>query len=236
MSALKTMISNCNWPNHLLDIDQKGFTILPNILNKEEAQKIISQYDHEENFRKTINMQTFGFGKGQYKYYQYPLPPLIQSLRVLLYKNLNFLANQWMSKLNINVRYSDSYNDLIQVCNEYGQSSPTPLLLKYGKGDFNRLHQDLYGKIYFPFQAVVMLSESGDDYYGGEFVLQEQRPRMQSKPIVLQPWLGDIVILTTNFRPVPGKRSYYKAKMRHGVSEVLGGQRYTLGLIFHDAA
>jgi len=173
---------------------------------------------------------------GEYKYYQYPLPNIVQSLRESIYPQLAPIANNWMSVLNIDKQFPLRLNELLELCHAQGQQRPTPLILKYGKGGYNTLHQDLYGEVYFPMQLVLFLNEPNDDYNGDEFVLIEQRPRAQSKAIVLQPAKGDMLIFTTNFRPVQGSKGYYRVNMKHGVSEVTAGARHTLGIIFHDAA
>jgi hypothetical protein len=181
-------------------------------------------------------MQRYRFGRGEYKYFSYPLPPTIQALREILYAPLAMIANDWMQKLASEIDFSSSHRELIARCREKDQIRPTPLILRYESGGYNTLHQDLYGEVYFPFQAVFELSQKGRDHEGGEFVLTEQVPRAQSKVQVLHPDQGDAVIITTNFRPVQGAKGYYRATMKHGVSEVKKGTRYSLGIIFHDAA
>jgi hypothetical protein len=181
-------------------------------------------------------MKRYRFGKGEYKYFRYPLPPAIHVLREELYKPLSKIANDWMQKLYIDVQYPEQHIDLIEKCREKNQHRPTPLILHYKVGGFNTLHQDLYGEIYFPFQVVLVLTQHGRDHEGGEFVLTEQVPRAQSKAEVIMPNQGDAVIFTTNFRPVKGSRGHYRANMKHGVSEIKWGERFALGIIFHDAA
>jgi len=181
-------------------------------------------------------MQRYRFGQGEYKYFNYPLPPTIQSLREILYSPLAAIANQWMEKLESAVQFPEKHDDFVRECKTKSQSRPTPLILRYESGGFNTLHQDMYGEIYFPFQVVFVLTQAGLDHEGGEFVLTEQIPRAQSKVEVLQPNQGDAVIFTTNFRPIKGAKGYYRAKMKHGVSEIKKGVRYSLGIIFHDAA
>ena len=180
-------------------------------------------------------MERHRFGLGEYKYFSYPLPEVIASVRQEIYPYLSAIANTWMKALNINVLFPKQLEQLHEQCRTNNQIKPTVLILKYGKGGFNTLHQDLYGDIYFPLQAVVMLTQPETDYTGGEFVLTEQVPRAQSKAIVLKPNKGDMLIFTTNFRPAKGSKGYYRAAMRHGVSEVHNGNRMAMGIIFHDA-
>lgn len=179
-------------------------------------------------------MERYRFGIGEYKYFKYPLPHLIQTIRITVYPKLVPIANTWMSVLNLKRYFPEEFEEL-RLCHQNNQTKPTVLILKYSKGGHNTLHQDLYGEIFFPFQLVIFLSELGEDYTDGEFVLTQQIPRAQSKAIVLRPHKGDILIITTNFRPIKGSRGYYQPQMRHGVSEVHDGKRYTLGIIFHDA-
>jgi len=180
-------------------------------------------------------MERYRFGSGEYKYFNYPLPNLIQRIRTGIYPKLAPIANAWFKALNIEKVFPDTHQELLQQCNQNNQLKATVLILKYGKGGHNTLHQDLYGDIYFPIQTVLFLSEPGEDFTGGEFVLTQQTPRAQSKAIVLKPGKGDLLAFTTNFRPVKGTKGYYRANMKHGVSEIHEGERYTLGIIFHDA-
>jgi len=180
-------------------------------------------------------MERYRFGLGEYKYFQYPLTDLITEIRERIYKYLAPVANKWMEFLKIDTRYPDNHEALQKLCAAGGQELPTALILKYGKGGFNTLHQDLYGDIYFPMQAVLFLNQPEEDYTGGEFVLTEQIPRAQSKANVLKPERGDMLIFTTNFRPVKGSKGYYRVNMKHGVSPLHSGERHTLGIIFHDA-
>ncbi len=233
---LSRTIAKYNWPKHWEELDNQGYTHIPSLLNKTVCKSLISDFNNEELFRSRIDMRQFNFGKGQYNYYRYPLPAIIQSLREKLYLKLFERANEWMRKLNISIKYPGSYDALLKACISACQFRPTPLILAYEKGDYNNLHQDLYGQIFFPFQAVIMLSEPEKDYKGGEFVITEQMPRRQTKPIVLKPGLGDVIIFTTNFRLIRGKKGYFKAVMKHGVSAITDGQRFALGIVFHDAA
>ncbi|HEY4327876.1 MAG TPA: 2OG-Fe(II) oxygenase [Mucilaginibacter sp.] len=233
---IQQRIDLLNWDGITADMNEKGYACISKILTGEECDQFISQYKNESLYRKTINMERYRFGLGEYKYYQYPLPNLIQQLRENIYPQLAPIANNWMRVLNIDQHFPDSLGQLLEHCHEKNQTRPTPLVLQYGKGGYNTLHQDLYGEVYFPMQAVLFLNEPGEDYEGGEFVLIEQRPRAQSKAIVLKPSKGDMLLFTTNFRPVKGTKGYYRVNMKHGVSELTEGRRYTLGVIFHDAA
>lgn len=217
-------------------LHSRGYSILPSVLNTDDCQGLIDQYSNPASYRTVINMQRYRFGRGEYKYFNYPLPEIVHQLRNELYPSLANVANQWMSCLRITRIFPSTHEAFIQQCNNSNQHRPTPLILKYEQGDFNTLHQDLYGEVYFPFQVIISLSQHGRDYEGGELVLTEQIPRAQSKAIVLRPNQGDAVIITTNFRPVLGTKGYYRANMKHGVSEVTLGKRHTLGIVFHDAA
>lgn len=229
------MTQSASWQTIATQLNSSGYALVPGLLNKKECDDLISMYNQDGLYRKIINMQRYRFGKGEYKYFAYPLPELILNLRQQLYPRLAEIANEWMQKLNIASKYPPDHQSFILKCNEQGQHRPTPLILKYEAGCFNTLHQDLYGNVYFPFQVILMLS-SETGYTGGELVLTEQIPRAQSKATVLTPKQGDVVIITTNFRPVQGSRGYYRANMKHGVSEIKSGIRYTLGIVFHDAA
>jgi uncharacterized protein len=216
-------------------LHQRGYAQLEQILNAQECDELIAQYDTPFHYRKTIVMERYRFGLGEYKYFSYPLPPIIQRLRESVYPQLVPVANQWMNVLKKETPYPADFQEFQEQCKAQAQTKPTVLILKYGKGGHNTLHQDLYGEVFFPIQMVIFLSEPERDYEGGEFVLTEQIPRAQSKAIVLKPRKGDILLFTTNFRPVKGSKGYYRVNMRHGVSEVRQGERYTLGIIFHDA-
>lgn len=214
------------------DLHEKGFTIVKNVLSKEQCDTLIRDYNADDAYRKTITMERYRFGLGEYKYFRYPLPALISSLRAQTYEQLVAVANKWMEVLKIDTRYPDTHAAFRERCAAAGQDKPAVLMLKYGKDGFNTLHQDLYGDVYFPLQAVLFLN---DAYSGGEFVLTEQIPRAQSKATVLRPERGDMLIFTTSFRPVKGSKGYYRVTMKHGVSPLHSGERYTLGIIFHDA-
>lgn len=228
-------IENLDWPLHTQSLNEKGYTILPKVLSDDECHQLASWYDKNTLYRGVINMKRYQFGSGEYKYFKYPLPDIITELRQTIYPYLANIANDWMSKLGIQQSFPNQLEELLDKCHQAGQSRPTPLILKYHVGDWNALHQDLYGEVYFPFQIVVFLTQTQIDYTGGEFVMVENRPRIQSKPIVLQPNKGEAVVFTTNFRPVLGTKGYYRTTMRHGVSEVKSGERINVGIIFHDA-
>lgn len=228
-------IENIDWEKAGTAMNEKGYVLIPDFLSIEDSQQLIRNYDDPVLYRKTITMERYRFGLGAYKYFQYPLPPLLQSIRERVYLHIAPIANNWMQALNISTRFPATLEALHALCREHNQVKPTVLILKYGEGGHNTLHQDLYGDIFFPIQLVLFLNEPGEEYTGGEFVLTEQIPRAQSKAIVLQPKRGDLLLFTTNFRPVKGSKGYYRVNMKHGVSEVHSGERHTLGIIFHDA-
>lgn len=225
-----------DWSTYQTALSETGFTVLPPLLSRTECIELASLFDTPELYRKTVVMQKHGYGSGEYKYFTYPLPTAIDTLRHELFSHIAPIANDWNEKLGITQRYPTDLDEWLATCHKAGQVRPTALMLKYGAGDWNALHQDIYGELYFPFQAVLFLNQPEQDFSGGEFVLMEQRPRMQSRAIVLQPEQGQIVLFTTKFRPEKGSRGYHRIGLRHGVSEVKTGQRMTLGLIFHDAA
>ena len=229
-------ITTLDWPRHQQTLSETGFALLPSVLSADECREVAALFDTPALFRKTIVMQNHGYGSGEYKYFTYPLPHTIDALRHQLFRELAPVANDWHAKLGIDLRYPTDLDEWLKRCHEAGQTRPTPLILTYGPGDWNALHQDMYGELYFPFQAVLFLSQPGTDYKGGEFVMLEQRPRMQSKATVVLPEQGQILLFTTKFRPAKSARGYYRVAMRHGVSEVREGNRATAGLIFHDAA
>jgi len=224
-----------NWATVHTELNQKGYAILRNFLLPDECRHLISLYEDEHLYRSVINMQRYRFGKGEYKYFRYPLPLSLQQIRETFYKPLVPVANDWMEKLSLGTRFPMEHQQLIQECSAHEQLRPTPLILRYEAGGYNTLHQDLYGPVYFPFQVVFVLTQSGVDHEGGELVFTDQVPRAQSRAEVVNPNQGDAVIFTTNFRPVKGTRGYYKATMKHGVSEIKSGIRYSLGILFHDA-
>ncbi|MEJ7694777.1 2OG-Fe(II) oxygenase [Daejeonella sp.] len=226
---------SAHWNSVQDEMNVKGYSLLPKFISPEQCDDLVANYENPEIYRKTVVMERYRFGRGEYKYFEYPLPPLIQALRETIYTKLAPVANLWMKVLNIERTFPEDLKDLQTECKNNGQNKPTPLILKYGKGGFNTMHQDLYGDVFFPIQCVLFLTEPDKDFTGGEFVLMQQIPRAQSKAIVLKPKKGDMLIFTTNFRPEKGLRGYYRINMKHGVSEVASGQRYTLGIIFHDA-
>jgi hypothetical protein len=217
-------------------LDSAGFAVLPGLVSPEECARLAGLYDDTSRFRSRVVMARHGFGRGEYQYFANPLPPMVAALRRALYPLLAPVANGWMETQGRPDRYPDSLPEFLARCHAGGQSLPTPLLLRYGRGDFNCLHQDLYGPLVFPLQTTVLLSRPGTDFTGGEFVLTHQRPRMQSRADVVPLGQGDAVVFAVNERPVQGTRRMSRQRVRHGVSEVRSGQRYTLGIIFHDAA
>lgn len=224
-----------NWNRAEEHLNAKGYAVIPSVLDRNACQSLISKYDEVALYRSVINMQRYRFGKGEYKYFNYPLPAVVKTLRTNLYTPLSHIANQWMKLLKIDTSFPPEHNTFIENCHAAQQVRPTPLILKYETSGFNTLHQDLYGDIFFPFQVIFMLTQKGSDYEGGELVLTEQIPRAQSKAEVIHADKGDAVIITTNFRPIHGSKGYYRTKVKHGVSEVKSGTRYTLGIVFHDA-
>jgi hypothetical protein len=225
-----------DWKRACAALDERGFAVLPGVLEKKICHEIVRYYADDHRFRSRIEMSRYSFGQGEYKYFNYPLPSIVQQLRSSIYPHLAPLANRWANRPGSKLpRYPETLADFLDQCHRAGQSRPTPLLLKYGTGDFNCLHQDLYGDSVFPFQLTFFLSQRGSDFTGGEFVLAEQQPRRQSRVEVLSPEQGDAVIFAVHHRPVRGARGYYRANLRHGVSTIHSGQRYTLGIIFHDA-
>lgn len=225
-----------HWENITEQLNNQGYACVRNFLTPGQCRQLIEAYHQPDVYRKTITMERYRFGLGEYKYFRYPLPSLIQEIRAQVYPHLAPVANSWMQALQLETRFPASLPELQQQCAAKGQTLPAVLILKYGTGGFNTLHQDLYGEVYFPMQLVLFLNEAGKDYTGGEFVLTEQVPRAQSKAMVLQPGLGDMLLFTTSFRPVKGSKGYYRAHLKHGVSPLHSGQRHTLGIIFHDAA
>ena len=214
----------------------RGYGRLGKLLSCAEAETTRALYDDAENFRGRIDMARYRFGSGEYQYFKNPLPPKIAELRHRLYRELAHPASEWMAALSLDVNYPPEIDEFLETCHERGQNRPTPLLLRYRAGDYNCLHQDLYGDVVFPFQVVIGLSRPGEEYAGGELLLMEQRPRAQSVGHVIRLGQGEAVVITTRYRPVKGTRGYYRTNFRHGVSPVTSGERYTLGVIFHDAA
>jgi len=229
-------INSLNWQQTEKNLDDQGCALFRGILSPLECQTLAALYSEESIFRSRVIMGRHGFGRGEYKYFSYPLPKLVQDLRTALYPRLAPVANRWNAAMGIDVRYPDNHEDFLHRCHHAGQKRPTPLLLQYREGDFNCLHQDLYGEHVFPIQVAILLSEPQRDFTGGEFVLTEQRPRMQSRPEVVPLHQGDAVAFAVHHRPVQGTRGVYRVNLRHGVSRLRSGQRHTLGIIFHDAS
>lgn len=228
-------VARYGWPELAQELDGFGCAVLPGLLSADECTGIAALYDDEAWFRSHIHMARHGFGRGEYKYFRYPLPDLLAALRTALYPPLAEIANRWNVRLGSDVVYPRRHADFLAQCHAAGQARPTPLLLRYGPGDYNCLHQDLYGALAFPLQVAVLLSQPGEDFTGGEFVLTEQRPRMQSRAEVVPLRRGDAVVFAVHNRPVDGAKGAYRVNLRHGVSRVRAGRRHTLGLIFHDA-
>jgi uncharacterized protein len=216
-------------------LDAQGCAVLERLLAPDECRAIAALYGDDSRFRSRVVMARHGYGRGEYKYFAYPLPTLVAGLRTSFYPQLAPIANAWNERLRIATRYPATHAQYLKQCHAAGQTRPTPLVLQYGSGDYNCLHQDLYGELAFPLQVAVLLSEPGEDFTGGEFVLTEQRPRMQSRVEVVPLAQGDAVVFAVNHRPVTGARGSYRVTMRHGVSRLRAGHRHTLGIIFHDA-
>ena len=234
-TGIDTRVQQIDWACLGADLDADGWAMLDGFLSPDECGAIAGLYEDEGLFRSRVVMAQHGFGRGEYKYFSYPLPEIVTDLRSAIYPRLAPIADRWNEAMRVEVRYPGEHRHLLARCHEAGQTRPTPLLLQYGPGDYNALHQDLYGEHVFPFQVAFLLSEPGRDFTGGEFVLTEQRPRMQSRAEVVPLRQGDGVIFPVHHRPVQGTRGIYHVNMRHGVSRLRSGQRHTLGIIFHDA-
>jgi hypothetical protein len=234
-SAVAARLERIDWIRVAQDLDEQGWSHLPGLLSVSDCRALIRQYERDETFRSTIDMERYRFGRGQYRYFTYPLPPVVDELRRLCYAQLAGVANAWMTRLGKEAAFPIALADYLRTCHAAGQKRPTPLLLRYGPGDFNCLHQDLYGSLAFPLQIAVALSGQGSDYEGGEMIFYEQRPRAQSRATAVVPERGGGVVFANSERPVRGTRGFYRAQMRHGASTVRGGSRFVLGLIFHDA-
>jgi len=224
-----------DWAQATRELDAQGCAVLKGLLSPDECRALAALYPDDSHFRSRIVMGRHGFGRGEYKYFAYPLPPVIAGLRPALYARLRDVANRWNEAMGIEIRYPGDHDAFLKRCHAAGQSRPTPLLLQYEAGDYNCLHQDLYGEHVFPLQVAILLSEPGRDFTGGEFVLTEQRPRMQSRPEVVPLAQGDAVAFAVHVRPVQGTRGTYRVNLRHGVSRIRSGHRHTVGVIFHDA-
>ena len=234
-SAIAARVDAIDWTQATSDLDAQGCAVLKGLLSAQECDAFAALYPDDKNFRSRVVMGRHGFGRGEYKYFAYPLPDLIGELRPLLYARLRDVANRWNETMGIDIRYPPGHDAFLKRCHAAGQTRPTPLLLQYGAGDYNCLHQDLYGEHVFPLQVAILLSEPGRDFSGGEFVLTEQRPRMQSRPEVVPLAQGDAVAFAVHHRPVQGTRGFYRVNLRHGVSRIRTGHRHTLAVIFHDA-
>jgi hypothetical protein len=234
-SSLAQRVAAHDWPALGKELDKHGAAVIENLLTADECRKLAQSYADDEKFRSRVIMGRHGFGRGEYKYFAYPLPLPVAALREALYPPLARIANSWNEMLGEMLRYPDEHAAFVARCHKAGQRRPTPLLLQYGEGDYNCLHQDIYGALVFPLQVAILLSEPGNDFSGGEFVLTEQRPRMQSRAEVPPLRQGDGVIFPVHHRPVQGTRGVYRVNLRHGVSRLRSGRRHTLGIIFHDA-
>ena len=234
--ALAKRVTSLDWPRIGEQLDEDGHAVIHRLLDASDCPSLADAYDTAQLYRSRVVMARHGFGRGEYQYFAYPLPPVVQELRSVLYPPLAVVANRWSEALGIANRFPPGLAAYLERCHAAGQRQPTPLVLKYGAGDYNRLHQDLYGEHVFPLQVTVLLSRPGGDFTGGEFVLTEQRPRMQSRAEVVPLTQGDAVVFAVNDRPVRGTRGVYRVRMRHGVSRIRSGRRLTLGVIFHDAA
>ncbi|KHF76244.1 hypothetical protein PJ15_2998 [Acinetobacter sp. neg1] len=228
-------IQSADWDGITEQMHQQGFALIRQVLSPQQCEQLQQLYPHAELYRKTVEMQRYRFGLGEYKYFNYPLPNLIEQIRHEIYSRLAPIANAWFRVLKIERTFPSAHPEFLQQCQQHGQMQATPLILKYGPGGFNTLHQDLYGEVYFPLQLVIVLSQPNRDFSGGEFVLSQQNPRAQSKAVVIQPQQGDILIFTTQFKPEKGSQGYYRVNIKHGISPILQGERYSLGIIFHDA-
>jgi hypothetical protein len=234
-SSITERVNAVDWADLETQLDAGGCAQIPGLLSRDKARQVASLYASDDPFRSRVVMARHGFGRGEYKYFAHPLPDLVAGLRAAFYPRLRATANRWHEAMNIERRFPESHAEFLERCYIAGQTRPTPLLLQYVEGDYNCLHQDLYGEHVFPLQVAVLLSEPGVDFVGGEFVLTEQRPRMQSRPEVVPLRQGDAVIFAVHHRPVRGTRGFYRVNMRHGVSRIRSGHRHTLGVIFHDA-
>jgi len=235
LKSIAERVRSTVWEQVSQDLDSQGSAMVGRLLSPDECRAISGLYTKDEIFRSRVVMTRHGFGRGEYKYFSYPLPDLIARLRTAVYPHLVPIANRWNKAMAIDVRYPDEHGEFLARCHQAGQIRPTPLLLRYGADDYNCLHQDLYGEHVFPLQLAILLSEPDKDFTGGEFVMTEQRPRMQSRPVVMPLRQGDGVVFAVHNRPVQGTRGVYRVNLRHGVSRIRSGHRHTLGIIFHDA-
>jgi hypothetical protein len=233
--GIAARVDAIDWAQAADELDSQGCAVLKSLLSPDECNALAALYPDDDRFRSRVVMGRHGFGRGEYKYFAYPLPDLIGALRPALYARLQGVANRWNEAMGIDIRYPENHEAFLARCHAAGQTRPTPLLLQYGPGDYNCLHQDLYGEHVFPLQVAILLSEPGRDFTGGEFVLTEQRPRMQSRPEVVPLAQGNAVAFAVHVRPVQGTRGFYRVNLRHGVSRIRSGHRHTVGVIFHDA-
>ncbi|HME30459.1 MAG TPA: 2OG-Fe(II) oxygenase [Pseudolabrys sp.] len=233
--SVSERVEKLDWERVWQELDAQGGVMIGRLLSPDESQSLAALYPKDDIFRSRVVMARHGFGRGEYKYFRYPLPDLIAGLRTAIYPHLVPIANRWNEAMGIDVRYPEEHADFIERCRQAGQDRPTPLLLQYGADDYNCLHQDLYGEHVFPLQLTILLSRPDKDFTGGEFVMTEQRPRMQSRPLVVPLRQGDGVVFAVHNRPVQGTRGMYRVNLRHGVSRVRSGHRHTVGIIFHDA-
>jgi len=233
--SIAARLANLDWGRIETDLWTRGYSQTSSILSRRDCQSLVTLYKDESRFRKRVDMARHRFGVGEYKYFARPLPPIVKQLRETLYPPLATVANSWMDALNTSIRYAPTLSAFLHHCAKLGQVQPTPLLLRYEAEGYNCLHQDVYGEAVFPLQVAAFLNRPGADYTGGEFLLVEQRPRAQSSGEAVLPTQGALVIFTTQMRPVAGTRGYYRVNVRHGVSRLRSGQRFTLGIIFHDA-
>jgi hypothetical protein len=234
-SEIQARVDEVDWMKVYSDLDAQGWAVVSKLLAHAEADSIARLYRQEQGFRSHIIMGRHGFGRGEYKYFSYPLPPLIQALRTAAYPRLAPIANQWHERMGEDTRFPNEHASFLERCHRAGQTRPTPLLLEYGPDDYNCLHRDLYGEHVFPLQIAILLNQPGKDFEGGEFVMTEQRPRMQTRAMVLPLKKGDAAIFAVNSRPMKGIRGDYQVKLNHGVSKLHSGVRHTVGIIFHDA-
>jgi len=228
-------INRLDWEQISQNLDAQGSALLEHVLSPDECHALAELYPEDGLFRSHVVMARHGFGRGEYKYFSYPLPDIVAELRTTFYPWLAPIANGWNTAMDIDIRYPEQHADFLSRCHEAGQLKPTPLLLQYREGDYNCLHQDLYGDHFFPIQVAILLSRPAKDFTGGEFVLTEQRPRLQSRPEVVPLGLGDAVAFAVSHRPVRGTRGIYRVHLRHGVSRLRSGHRHAAGIIFHDA-
>lgn len=233
--TIQARVDGVDWVKVHADLDAQGWAVVPQLLTHTEADSISGLYHQEEGFRSHVIMARHGFGRGEYKYFSYPLPTIIESLRTVAYRHLAPIANNWQGRMGKEDRFPQDHATFLERCHGAGQVRPTPLLLEYAPEDYNCLHRDLYGEHVFPIQIAILLDQPGEDFTGGEFVMTEQRPRMQTRPMVLPLEKGDAAIFAVNGRPMKGTRGDYQVKLNHGVSKVRSGKRHTVGVIFHDA-